>query len=354
MNIGNVSEFAFNKSGKLLAMVIDATDQAGNGILLRDMTTGAVSPLETDKAFYERMTWTDEGDALTILKGHDDKAWKERLYAVVGFTGVGAAAPKRTIYDPAKDTTFPANMTVSGNRTPQWTERRDAILFGIASISKAERPASGGRGADATAAGDTPPAGATAAPDTTERPDLVIWHYKDPRLQSQQQVQESSDKSYNYLSIYRVTENKFFRLADEAMRTVTPQAKDAWAIGTDSRDYDVEGATTGRSYRDVYAVSLTTGDRRLIKKQVRWAESGSPDGAKWMYYENRNFFVYDMASGVAKNITEGLPFSVVNSEDDHNVVDPPRPHSAGRPTARPFCSPTDGTCGRCPRPADQR
>ena len=41
MNIGNVSEFAFNKSGKLLAMVIDAADQAGNGIQLRDMTTGA-------------------------------------------------------------------------------------------------------------------------------------------------------------------------------------------------------------------------------------------------------------------------------------------------------------------------
>ncbi len=109
------------------------------------------------------------------------------------------------------------------------------------------------------------------------------------------------------------------------MRTVTPQAKDAWAIGTDSREYDVEGATTGRSYRDVYGVSLTTGDRRLIKKQVRWTEGGSPDGAKWMYYENRNFFVYDMASGVAKNITGGQPFSVVNSEDDHNVVDPPRP-----------------------------
>ncbi len=149
MNLGNVSEFAFNKSGKLLAMVIDATDQAGNGILLRDMTTGSLSPLDTDKAFYERMAWTEEGDALTILKGHDDKAWKERLYAVVGFTGVGTGAPKRTPYDPAKDTSFPANMTVSGNRTPQWTERRDAILFGIASLSKADRPASGGRGADA-------------------------------------------------------------------------------------------------------------------------------------------------------------------------------------------------------------
>jgi dipeptidyl aminopeptidase/acylaminoacyl peptidase len=324
MNLGNVSEFAFNKSGKLLALVIDAADQAGNGIVLRDTATGTLSPLETDKAFYERLAWTDEGDALAILKGHDDRAWKERQYAVVGFTGLGAGAPKRATYDPTKDTTFPAEMSVSGNRTPQWTERRDAMLFGIAQLSKADRPAGGGRGADAAAPADTPPAGATPAPDTTDRPDLVIWHYKDPRLQSQQQVQETADRSFNYLSIYRVADNKFLRLADETVRTVSPQAKDAWAIGTDNREYEVEGATTGRSYRDVYAVSLTTGDRRLIKKQLRWTESGSPDGAKWMYYDNRNFFIYDMATGVAKNITAGQPFSVVDSEDDHNVVDPPR------------------------------
>ena len=32
LNVGNVSEWNFNKSGRYLALVIDAADQAGNGI----------------------------------------------------------------------------------------------------------------------------------------------------------------------------------------------------------------------------------------------------------------------------------------------------------------------------------
>ena len=62
INVGNVSEFTFNKNGKTLAMVIDAADQAGNGVQLRDMSTGVVTPLDTDKAFYERLTFTEDGD----------------------------------------------------------------------------------------------------------------------------------------------------------------------------------------------------------------------------------------------------------------------------------------------------
>ncbi len=201
INIGNVSEFAFNKSGKSLAMVIDAADQAGNGIQIRDMAAGSVTSLETDKAFYERLAWTREGDALVALKGKDDRQWRERLFAVVGFTGFGAGTPKRVAYDPAEDKTFPAGMSVSGNRAPQWTEARDAISFGIAPLTKAPAPAGGrGRGQaegeTAEGAGGRGAGGAANADDDTnnERPNLMIWHYKDPRLQSQQVVQENADR----------------------------------------------------------------------------------------------------------------------------------------------------------------
>ncbi len=324
LNIGNVSELGFNKSGKQLALVIDAADQAGNGVVIRDMTTGIITPLETDKAFYERMTWAEEGDALAILKGHDDRAWKERLYAVVGFSGFGAGAPKKTSYDPLKDKSFPANMSISGNRAPQWTESRDAILFGIAAINKVERKGGGG---DQSASGDNPPPAtppaAAAAEDTSERPDLVIWHYKDPRLQSQQQVQENNDKQFSYLSIYRLAEDKFIRLADDEVRTVSPAPKEKWATGNDVRAYELEGNISGRNYRDVYAINMVTGERKLIKKQLRWGYGPSPDGTKWFYYENRNFFLYDFAAGAVRNLTAGLPTSFVDVEDDHNVVDPP-------------------------------
>jgi hypothetical protein len=32
----------------------------------------------------------------------------------------------------------------------------------------------------------------------------VLWHYKDPRLQTQQEVQEARDRAYNYVAEYRV------------------------------------------------------------------------------------------------------------------------------------------------------
>ncbi len=195
LSIGNVSEFGFNKSGRYLALVIDAADQIGNGIQIRDMQTGAITPLETSSSFYERMSWTQEGDALSLLKGKDDRQYRERLFAVVGFTGFGKGTPAKTTYDPAEDKSFPAGMSVSGNRTPTWTESRDAMIFGIAPLTKVPPPAGRGRGAAEGAEGaEGADRVAQVRPargeDTTERPNLVIWHYKDPRLQSQQQVQE--------------------------------------------------------------------------------------------------------------------------------------------------------------------
>jgi hypothetical protein len=149
LSIGNVSEFGFNKSGRYLAMVIDAAEQIGNGIQIRDMQTGAITPLETNQAFYERMSWTEDGDALVAFKGKDDRQYRERLFSIVGYTGFNANAPKRTAYEPSEDTAFPKDMTISTNRAPQWTEARDAFIFGLAKLTRVPPPggarAGGGR-----------------------------------------------------------------------------------------------------------------------------------------------------------------------------------------------------------------
>jgi dipeptidyl aminopeptidase/acylaminoacyl peptidase len=327
LNIGNVGEFAFDKSGKHLALVIDAADQAGNGVQLRDMATGAVTPLESDKAFYSRLAFSDEGDALVVLKGHDDTPnWKDRLFAVVGWTGVDKGAPAKVSYDPAKDASFPQAMSISGNRAPRWSEGRDAIVFGIASIKKADPPAgrgrAGGANAAAPAGGDAPaPAGGNS--NQADRPNLVLWHYKDGRLQSQQQVQESLDRNFSYLSVYRVGDKKFVRLADDEMRNVAPGPKDTFAIGTDNRDYELQGNLDGRQFRDAYAVNMQTGERKLLKKKAQYGYSISPDGTKYFFYEGKHFFVVDLATGAATNVTAKVPTSFVDVEDDHNQVDPP-------------------------------
>ena len=108
MNVGNVSEFAFNKKGETLAWIIDAQDKAGNGIAMESLDSGQVHPLESGAAVYKSLAWTEKGDAFTALKGVDDKAFEDKLYSVVAFKDLSSAKPTKVVFDPKGDTSFPA------------------------------------------------------------------------------------------------------------------------------------------------------------------------------------------------------------------------------------------------------
>lgn len=324
LNVGNVSEFQFTRDGKRLASVIDAADRVGNGVQLRTMATGMVAALDHDSANYERLAWTDEGDALSALKGKEDHALADRRYAVIGFTGFDRETPAKIEYDPGADSSFPEGMTISGNRAPQWTEGRDAIVFGIHEPRKRDTPAVP-QGAGAAAEGDdaSAPAPPAAGNDADERVDLVLWHWKDTRLQSQQRVQEHADRNFNYLAQYRLASKTFVRLADDEVRTVTLAPGHQYAIGFDDREYELMGNLSGQRFRDVYAIDMATGERRLAVKRARWYNSTSPDGQSILYYDNGHFHVQSLKTGQSRNITQRAPVRFINTENDTNVVEPP-------------------------------
>ncbi len=325
LNIGNVSEFAFDKKGLHLACLIDAEGQTGNGIQLYRLSTGEVSSLDSGKAAYRSLVWTEDGEALVALKGRDDKGFEDKLYSLVGYTGFrGAKGLQKVVYDPSADDTFPEGMTISPSRSPEWTKSLDAILFGIHNVKK-KKEADKKEEADKDAAKEATGAPPKKTDDIADEdiPDLVIWHWKDKRLQSQQQVQEERDKNFSYLAIFRVGEKKFIRLADDDLRTVSAAPEGIWAIGIDNSAYELNGNLDGRRFSDVYVIDLRTGDRRLALEKSRWYYGPSPDGTRFLYYEDGHFHSYDMTSGKSTNITKDVPTSFVDSEDDHNVVDPP-------------------------------
>ncbi|HSC29991.1 MAG TPA: prolyl oligopeptidase family serine peptidase [Vicinamibacterales bacterium] len=325
LNVGNVGDFSFTRDGKLLAYTIDAQDKAGNGVQLRDMTRGSVTVLDSGNAVYERPTWTEKGDGLAVLKGTDDRRLRDRLHAVLGFTGLGSGATRKSVYDPAADKTFPEGMTISSSRSPAWTDDLQALTFGI----HTPRPREGTAGARETepepqeAEEPRPATPSSDTPNADERVDLVLWHWKDPRLQSQQEVQETRDRSFSYLAEYRLDTKRFIRLADDEVRTVTVAPRDRWAIGFDNSEYELVGNLDGRRFQDVYVVDMKTGERRLAAKRVRWFNGPSPDGSMFLMYEDGHYFVHAMEGGQPRNITQGVSASFVDTEDDHNVVKPP-------------------------------
>ena len=322
LNVGNVSEFAFTRDGRFLATIVDAQDKVGNGVQLRDMAAGTITVLDGGAAVYERVSVADKGDALTVLKGTDDRTLRDKVYAVVGVTGIGAGAPKKVVYTPADDKSFPAGMAVSGSRDARWTDDRQALLFGIHVPRKKDGAAD--TPPDAEAAADTrADAPRDAADPSDEKVDLVLWHWKDPRLQTQQEVQEARDRSFSFLAEYRVQPQKFIRLGDDDVRSVTAAPKEKWAIGVDEREFELMGNLDGRRFQDIYAIDLETGQRKLAAKRVRWYTGPSPDGASFLFFEDGHYQVYSMKTGQTRNITQGAPVSFVDTEDDTNVLKPP-------------------------------
>lgn len=293
LNVGNVAEFAFNKSGQWLTWVVNAAGQAGNGVQLRNMTTGSVTSLDNDAARYRSLTWTKDGAALAVLKGVEDEDYEDPLYSVLGFSSFTDSGRQAVRYDPSEDGRFPADMTVSPSRPPRWTEDLGGILFGIHDIERKESAAQNEDEDEGEPDATDPPsdddADETDDPDAeaddgrrtgavdddddvgddeAEPADLVIWHWKDDRLQSQQQVQENRDQNFSYLALYRVAEARFIRLADEGVREATAGPNDRFAVGVDVQPYELAGNLDGRRYSDVYVTDLETGERTLAKAKL--------------------------------------------------------------------------------------
>jgi len=322
-SVGNVGEYAFDDDGGWLAWTIEGRDLVGNGIQVRDLRTDVVRVLDSDKAIYRRLAWADSGLALAVLRARPDSAAADTSFIVLGYTGFSGAV-KSVSYTPSDTGGFPSGLRITADRAPRWAADRSAIYFGIAPRrlvpeSKTPRPdvkpAAGVPGAmQATARGN---------PDDDELASLVIWHGKDPRLQSQQQVEESRDKAFSYLAGYRVADRKFVRLGTDDVRDATLAPNERWAIGVDVRGYERSGNIDGLRYRDLYAIDTRTGERKLAVQKTLNRELVSPDGSRFLYFDDGQYRVYDIGAGTSRVITGGAPVTFVDTEDDHNMDRPP-------------------------------
>lgn len=325
LNTGNVADFAFNKQGEYLAYTIDAADKAGNGVILRNMTNGATIPLDSSAAVYRSLGWTEKGDALAAVRGSDDKAFDDKLYSLVAFKDFGlTGAATKVVFDPKTQPSFPAGMTISSSRPPVWRADLTAVTFGIHEIKPKKNA---GRGAPPVDDAAAPAAGGRGAPtpDEPEVADLVIWHYKDSRLATQQQVQENADKNFSYLSTYVLASKKFVRLSDDSVKQVALAAEQRYAMGTDIREYERMGNLDGKRFQDVYVIDPVTGDRKVALKHAEHVMGASPDGTKMLYYRDGIFYSYDMATGKSIDLTSKIKSTFYDRDNDVNVIKPPTP-----------------------------
>lgn len=89
--LGSVGEFAFNRSGELLAFTVEAAVKDGNGVFVFDTRNGRVTPLDNDARIYSRLAWNEDGTAVAALKGNEVEKMRERDNVLVAFPDVPAS-----------------------------------------------------------------------------------------------------------------------------------------------------------------------------------------------------------------------------------------------------------------------
>lgn len=342
--IANVSEFAFDDSGDWFAYAVSIVDQLGNSIQLRQLSTGIARSLDAQKASYRRISWADSSDALAALRVVTDTSTMATTdEQVTALVWPHASAPNALGLEVAATTAgVPAGLVLSSDYAIDFGKDARVLFLGLRE-PRPPRPRTQGTGFTPPSPGGVAPgAGNTgqvaAAPQTdAETPSLILWHWKDPRTQAQQQVQENTDRAFSYIAAYNVAASKVIRLTDEHMRTLQRGPLDTWAVGSDNAEYERDAGIKGFAYRDLYAVNVATGERKLIQKKVPGGGGGgfgfgggvgvafSPDNSRYAYYDTGDWKTYAFASGAIATLTAGVPGKFWDTEDDHNQIKPPIP-----------------------------
>ena len=299
----NVLEYALARDGKTLVYAVSSPTVAENGVYA--VTPGTADRpvgLLTGGGKYTRLTWNRAETELAFTTDRDsDSAVVSRFAAYRWRRGTPTALQIVS----SSTAGLPETFSVSERGSLAFSRDGSKLYVPVAPPSPS-RPAE------------------SPSPDDGVVVDL--WHWQDDLIQPMQRVRANQERGRSYRGVYHLASGKYVQLAGPAMRTVTLNDDGSRALGMDDGpyrrlvDYDA-------NYNDVYLVDTATGQRSLILSKLRGGGFGgsgvewSPDGRLALFYQDKQWHVFDVATRAARDVTAKLGVAVHDEEDD--TPDPP-------------------------------
>ena len=326
---GNVTEFSWQPkdSAGLLAMVISADGQAGNGVQIYDSASSVLRVLDSTPADYSAISWRDDSADLLALKSKTDDKRDGPTQVVMAWMGVGSPGEKLVAFDHTSGSKLPASQRVVTFRRPSWHSggwsSGPAILLGVADWPmKPASPAAGGDGAGARGGGAGGGAGRGAGAAANEKPDVDVWHWNDAIVNPRQKLSIAADRRRNLLAVWRPAGGDFAVIGKSFDETVNPIRNEPTALVSEYGAYAME-RSIGRGASDWLLADLTTGTRSPLKAKVGSNLSVSTGGKYALFAEGGHYWTINLATKQVANITAPIKSSFVDVESDS--TSPERP-----------------------------
>lgn len=303
-NFGNVSEFAWQEEGNLLAFVIDADSKAGNGIQLFDPIKGTIDVLDSKSATYSSLKWRKESADLAVFRSDKNKNYEDSTHQILAWRALGTKNQSESIFNQEDHSNFPADNRVINNRSLTWSNDGERIFFPIKEwIKVAEK--------------DTVKHKEKEFQDLSdEAPAVQVWHSKDVEVIPEQKQLADRKREDQFVSVWHLNDNKFVQLENDLTENAYIQPDVNIITAYDFTPYEKEGMF-GRGSSDIYTMDLKTGAKEKIITNSIYAYGVSPNNKYVVYASNNEIYVYDINTKTRKNVSEGTGAVFANLDDDH-------------------------------------
>jgi dienelactone hydrolase len=303
-----VSEYYFDKYGKklLLETTRNSKDSLSKAsVLLIDLGNMQKKTISTGGNDFKNYSFSEDGSQLAFVAERDAKPkdlqkFYKLWYYKDGMDSAAMIADKNSVG-------MKIGMTVSEFGTTSFSKTGKRLFFGTAPIQ--------------------------APRDTTlvdfETAKLDIWNYKDDYLQTVQLNRLQRDLQENFLAVYDINTSSIKQLGSREMPSIyqTNEGDGETFVGVTDFGKRVESQWQGNTLKDIYAINVADGSRKLVVKDLNGFISPqyiSPTGKYIMWYDRKakNYFTYD--GNETRNITSKIKVPIWDEEND--TPDYPNPY----------------------------
>jgi len=314
---GNVTEFAWQTKGPLLAFAVGVDGRRGNGVQLYNPSTGALRVLDSGEAVYSNITWRRDGDDLAIMRSKSESTRDGSTQLVLAWQALERGAGDRQTLDPTAAGVLSRDKRVVSYRRPEWSKDGRVLFVGTADWFEKSEAARGG--------------------STDEAAGVDVWHWKDVDVMPLQKKRIAADRRRNLLAAWHLSSGALVPLARHVMEDVRPleppalserERVEGRALVVDRGAHAMD-RSIGRRYANLALVDITSGARTPVKERVEDAYvQASPDGRFVIYFQDDHYWLYDVSAGSHRNLTRSAATSFTDRQSDATIDQKP-PHGFG-------------------------
>jgi dipeptidyl aminopeptidase/acylaminoacyl peptidase len=313
--VSAAAEYSFSPEGNLLAHVVGTGDREANALHLTDLETGRRRTIDSRPHPYNRLTWSDDGSALAVLRGETPEGLLERENALVVVLNPGADRPRVLELGPSRDRGMPVDA--GGESHPRAALARVPEGLVLSEFGPLSFDADARRLFLGVRPQETEPEG---PPEGVRLPDVHVFHWNDDRLQTVQQVQANADRRRTWRAVVHLPSLRLVQLADEEMPTVSVSADGRWGVGADGRAYVSDWEEPKADY---YRVETETGERTLLVEAQGRTLGFSPHSTHFLYWRDGHVWAFELEGGAHTNLTASAPVGFVDEGFDRVGTPPP-------------------------------